>query len=76
MEVDFVLYGPRGIVALEVKRKRRLSGHDLRGLRGFLADYPMAKAFVLYGGDHPAYLDPIRALPFADALRDLPELIS
>ncbi len=75
MEVDFVLYGPRGIVAIEVKRKRRLSGHDLRGLRGFLSDYPMAKAFVLYGGDHPAYHDPIRVLPIADALRDLPELL-
>lgn len=75
MEVDFVLYGPRGIVALEVKRKRRLSGHDLRGLRGFLDDYPMAKAFVLYGGDHPAHFDPIRVLPISDALRDLPSLL-
>lgn len=74
-EVDFVLYGPRGIVAIEVKRKARLSGHDLRGLRGFLDDYPMAKAFVLYGGDHPAYYDPIRVLPIADALRDLPNLL-
>jgi predicted AAA+ superfamily ATPase len=75
MEVDFVLYGPRGIVAFEVKRKRRLSGHDLRGLRGFLDDYPMAKAFVLYGGDDPAFSDPIRALPLADALRYLPDLL-
>ena len=75
MEVDFVLYGPRGIVAFEVKRKRRLSGHDLRGVRGFLSDYPMAKAFVLYGGDFPGYFDPIRVLPIADALRSLPELL-
>jgi len=75
MEVDFILYGPRGIVAFEVKRKRRLSGHDLRGLRSFLEDYPMAKAFVLYGGDHAAYFDRISALPIADALRGLPELL-
>ena len=75
MEVDFVLYGPRGIVAFEVKRKRRLSGHDLRGLRGFLEDYPMARAFVLYGGDDPTYYDPIQALPIAETLPRLPELL-
>jgi predicted AAA+ superfamily ATPase len=75
MEIDFVLYGPRGIVAFEVKRKRRLSGHDLRGLRQFVADYPMAKTFVLYGGDRPAYFDQISALPIEHALRNLPELL-
>jgi predicted AAA+ superfamily ATPase len=75
MEVDFVLYGPRGIVALEVKRKRRLSGHDLRGMRGFLEDYPSAKAYVLYGGDHDAHFDSIHAMPIARALLDLPNLL-
>ena len=75
MEVDLILYGPRGIVAFEVKRRRRLTGHDLRGLRCFLEDYPMAKAFVLCGGDHPSYFDKIVALPIADALRDLPGLL-
>jgi predicted AAA+ superfamily ATPase len=75
MEVDFVLYGPRGIVALEVKRKHRLSGHDLRGLRAFLEDYPMAKAYVLYGGDHDAHFDSIHALPMERALLDLPQLL-
>lgn len=75
LEVDFVLYGARGIVAIEVKRKRRLTGHDLRGLRTFLADYPMAKGYVLYGGDHPLHLDTITALPIADALPQLPDLL-
>lgn len=75
MEVDFVLYGPRGIVAVEVKSKRRLTGHDLRGLRAFLTDYPMAKAYVLYGGDQPLHLDGITAWPIAEALRRLPELL-
>jgi predicted AAA+ superfamily ATPase len=75
MEVDFVLYGPRGIVAIEVKSRRRLTGHDLRGLRAFLADYPMAKAYVLYGGDQRLHLDGITAQPIAEALRRLPELL-
>lgn len=64
MEVDFVLYGSRGIVAIEVKRKRRLTGHDLRGLRTFQADYPMAKAHVFYGGDHVLHLDSITAMSY------------
>ena len=75
MEVDFILYGQRGIVACEVKRKRRLTGQDLRGLRSFLDDYPMAKAYVLYGGQHHLYFDGIVALPIAEALRDLPGLL-
>ncbi len=75
MEIDFVLYGARGIVAIEVKRKRSLSGHDLRGLRTFLNDYPTAVGYVLYGGDHPVHLDAITALPVGDALRRLPELL-
>jgi predicted AAA+ superfamily ATPase len=75
MEVDFILYGSRGIVAFEVKRKRRLNGHDLRGLRAFLADYPMAKAYLLYGGEQTAYFDNITALPVADAIRSLGDLL-
>jgi predicted AAA+ superfamily ATPase len=75
LEVDFVLYGSRGVMAFEVKRKRRLSGHDLRGLRGYLSDYPMARAFVFYGGDDPAYFDPIQALPIGEALGHLPDLL-
>ena len=75
MEVDFVLHGSRGIVAVEVKRKQRLTGHDLRGLRAFLADYPMGKAYVLYGGDHPLHVDAITVWPLADALRQLPDLL-
>ncbi len=51
VEVDFVLYGERGLFAIEVKRTTRLRGRDLRGLRAFRADYPMARALMLCGGD-------------------------
>jgi len=75
IEVDFVLYGTRGVVAIEVKSRRRLTGHDLRGLRAFLADYPMARGYVFYGGDQPLHLDGISAWPIAEALQHLPELL-
>ena len=76
LEVDFVLYGPRGLLAFEVKRKRQLAGHDLRSLRAFIEDYPVARAYVLYNGDHETHLDGITAMPLARALPRLPEILS
>jgi predicted AAA+ superfamily ATPase len=50
LEVDFVLYGERGLKAIEIKKSSRLRDEDLNGLKAFLKDYPMAQAFLLYGG--------------------------
>lgn len=49
-EVDFVLYGPSGIWAFEVKNTDRVRPHDLGTLNAFLEDYPEARAFFLYRG--------------------------
>lgn len=49
-EVDFVLYGPKGLIAIEVKRTDKLRGRDFRGLTAFGKDYPMARCLMLYGG--------------------------
>ena len=46
LEVNFVLYGKRGIRAFEVKRSGRLRPEDLRGLKAFLSDYPMAESLL------------------------------
>lgn len=43
IEVDFVLYGPREFVAIEVKNSKHIRPDDLRGLRAFKEDYPEAK---------------------------------
>lgn len=59
-EVDFVLYGERGLVAIEVKCSARIREAYLRGLRAFLADYPKAKAILTYPGtrtDHDRGID-------------------
>ncbi len=39
-EVDFVLYGPKGLMAFEIKRSSQLSSRYFRGLNAFLTDYP------------------------------------
>ncbi len=75
-EVDFVAYGPRGLLAFEVKRARRLRNADFRAMRMFLSDFPPAKGFVLYGGDQRLFLgDRLEAWPVADALRNMPALL-
>lgn len=51
VEVDFVLYGPMGLIAIEVKASYRITRDDLRGLKAFVKDYPMVKPFLVYLGN-------------------------
>ncbi|MBI4281648.1 ATP-binding protein [Candidatus Uhrbacteria bacterium] len=68
-EVDIILYGAQGIVAIEVKRGNRVAGDTLNGLSAFLREYPMAHAYLLYGGDRASWEGNIRILPVEDFLR-------
>lgn len=63
LEVDFVLYGQRGIVAFEIKRAAKITLRDLNGMKAFLKDYPMARAYILYGGDRVLREGDIQILP-------------
>jgi predicted AAA+ superfamily ATPase len=72
-EVDFVLYGERGIKAFEVKRTAKVRLKELQGLKLFLRDYPMAKAFYLYGGNRYYQEGNIEVIPIQDALVKLHE---
>lgn len=74
-EVDFVLYGEKGLRAFEVKRSSKLSGADFSGLRAFLKDYPMAKAFLLYGGSRRRKEGLVDLVPLQEALPRLAELL-
>lgn len=76
VEVDFVLYGPNGIIGIEVKRSEYIDSKDLKGLRLFGSDYPEAKLFLFYGGKKREYIDNIQLIPIEEALRHLPELLS
>ncbi len=75
MEVDFVLYGERGIKAFEVKRTGKVSGPMLSGLKSFLRDYPMAKAYLVYGGDKYMRDGDIEIMPITNLLKNLPEML-
>ncbi len=70
-EVDFVLYGERGIVAIEVKRSSKIDNKDLSGLKSFSRDYPGAKLYLFYGGDREEHRGDINLVPLKDGLRNL-----
>jgi len=74
-EVDFVLYGEKGLLGFEVKRSKTLSPQDLHSLKLFSQDYPEAKLYILYGGKERLYFENIEAIPFVDALKRLPEIL-
>ena len=66
VEVDFVLYGNRGIKAFEIKRTSRINNEMLKGLKMFLKDYPMAKSYLIYGGNRKMWIDNIEIIPIKD----------
>jgi len=76
LEVDFVLYGKRGIKAFEVKRTARLSREMTGGLRAFLADYPSAKAYFVYGGERRMKEGEIDIIPIEQTLKELPTILA
>lgn len=75
-EVDFVLYGHRGIIAIEVKSARTIQPQYLRGLKAFLRDYPTAKSYIVYGGKKRLTLNNIEAVPAEDFLLNLQNYLS
>lgn len=74
-EVDFILYGERGLHAFEIKRTSRTRAADLDSLKLFLADFPMATAHLLYTGSRTSIESGITIRPIGEALQELPSLI-
>ena len=71
VEVDFVVYGARGVQAFEVKNASRVEAKDLRGLRAFREDYPEAQTALLYRGSDRLRMGDIWCLPVEEFLRQL-----
>jgi predicted AAA+ superfamily ATPase len=74
-EVDFIVYGPNTFRGIEVKQSGTVRRSDLSGLAAFKSDYPEARLYLLYGGDHREYHDGIEVIPVTEALRVLPSII-
>ena len=70
-EVDFVLYGERGLRAFEVKMTDNVRPDDLRALLRFREDFPEAKIHLLYLGKRRWHDRGIEVLPFFDCVSKL-----
>jgi predicted AAA+ superfamily ATPase len=75
LEVDFVLYGERGLIAFEAKRSERVRDEDLASLLAFREDYPMARAFFVHPGTQRAHHRGIEIMPMGYALKHLDEIL-
>lgn len=51
LEVDFVVYGNKNFLGIEVKNSKRVMPQDTKALEAFLSEYPEAKGLLLYRGN-------------------------
>lgn len=75
LEVDFVLYGPNGLFAVEIKRARSIKNNMLRGLKAFQKDYPEAQCYLAYTGNETLYQHNVTILPILELLKQLPIIL-
>jgi predicted AAA+ superfamily ATPase len=75
VEVDFVLYGAKGLLAFEIKRKANINNNDLKGLKAFKKDYPEARCFLFCFTDKQEYRGDITIMPIEKALDDMDKIL-
>ena len=68
VEVDFIVYGPDGISAIEVKNTGQVRPSDLRGLLSFHEEYQKAEMLFLYRGKDRLRRSGVLCLPCSDFL--------
>jgi len=71
VEVDFVVLGPLGFWAIEVKNSAHVHPADLSSLKAFMSDYPGAAGLFLYRGKERMRLKNVLCLPVEDFLKAL-----
>lgn len=75
LEVDFILYGQKGLIAIEVKSSTQIHSKDIKALKHFKEDYKVAKLFVFYGGKRELHLGDVNVIPVDLALKKLEKIL-
>jgi len=70
-EIDFVLYGERGLLAFELKMAQKVRTDDMHSLLRFREDFPEAKVYLLYLGQRRWHDRGIEVLPFVECVTKL-----
>lgn len=68
VEVDFVVYGPEGLWAVEVKNAATVRREDVRSLKAFREDYPECEPILVHRGEDRLAVDGVRCIPAQDFL--------
>lgn len=68
VEVDFIVYGPNGFWAVEVKNADTIRREDVRALRAFTDDYPECEPLLVHRGEDRLVVNGVRCLPARDFL--------
>lgn len=76
LEVDFVVYSPHRFLAIEVKRRGKITRHDLKGLRSFGEEYPEARRILLCGENRRQVIDDVEIWPVEQALQHPESLLA
>lgn len=71
VEVDFVVLGPLGFWAIEVKNSTTIRAEDVRGLTTFKEDYPEVTTILLYRGKERLLKNNVLCLPCEDFLKNV-----
>jgi predicted AAA+ superfamily ATPase len=71
VEVDFIVYGPCGFWAIEVKNSRTLSPLDVKSLHSFKEEYPESTPLLLYRGAQCTTVRDVLCLPCEEFLSHL-----
>ena len=68
LEIDFIIYGDRKFLAIEVKNAKKVNSYDLNAFRSFKEDYPMAECICIYRGEEKIYRNDVLLIPAKDFL--------
>ncbi len=71
LEVDFIIYGPRGFWAIEVKRSANLGPDDARALLAFKEEYPEATCFFVIPGKRRESYRGFPVIPMEEFLKGI-----
>jgi uncharacterized protein len=75
-EVDFIVYGEKGLFAFELKSRGFIENKDLRHLKAFKKDYDIAKCYLVYSGANMEQHGDIEVIPIIKMLIMLPNIFS
>lgn len=71
VEVDFVIYGPGGFWAIEVKNSNSVSLKDVQSLVTFCEEYPEATPLFLYRGKQRMMIKGVLCIPCEEFLLNI-----